>query len=53
MALAKELCVTPAQLVLAWLLHQGQDIFPIPGTRRTGRIDENASAAKIKLDPAT
>jgi len=52
MALAQELDVTPAQLALAWLLHQGQDIFPIPGTRLTDRIDENARAAKIKLDPA-
>jgi aryl-alcohol dehydrogenase-like predicted oxidoreductase len=51
--LARELDVTPAQLALAWLLHQGQDIFPIPGTRRRGRIDVNADAAKIKLDPAT
>ena len=53
MDLARELEVTPAQLALAWLLHQGQDIFPIPGTRRIDRIDENASAAKIKLVPAT
>lgn len=52
MDLAQELDVTPAQLALAWLLHQGQDIFPIPGTRRTERIDENARAAKIMLDPA-
>jgi aryl-alcohol dehydrogenase-like predicted oxidoreductase len=52
MDLARELDVTPAQLALAWLLHQGQDIFPIPGTRRTERINENARAAKIKLDPA-
>ena len=52
MDLARELDVTPAQLVLAWLLHQGQDIFPIPGTRRMERIDENAGAAKIELDPA-
>ncbi|MGW8187525.1 MAG: aldo/keto reductase, partial [Desulfobacterales bacterium] len=51
--LARELEVTPARLALSWLLHQGHDIFPIPGTRRTGRIDENAGAAKIKLDPAT
>lgn len=53
MEVARELDVTPAQLALAWLLHQGQDIFPIPGTRRTERIDENARAAKIKLDPAS
>ncbi|MGH8528199.1 MAG: aldo/keto reductase [Gammaproteobacteria bacterium] len=43
--------MTPAQLALAWLLHQGQDIFPIPGTRRAERIDENAKAADIRLEP--
>jgi aryl-alcohol dehydrogenase-like predicted oxidoreductase len=47
--LAKELGVTPAQLALAWLLHQGQDIFPIPGTRSADRVDENAKAADIQL----
>ncbi|MFN9694527.1 MAG: aldo/keto reductase [Synechococcaceae cyanobacterium] len=47
--LAEELGVTPAQLALAWLLHQGQDIFPIPGTRRADRVDENAKAADIQL----
>lgn len=52
MAMATELGVTPAQLALAWLLHKGPDIFPIPGTRRSGRIDENAHAADIVLDEA-
>lgn len=47
--MAKDLCVAPAQLALAWLLHQGEEIFPIPGTRRAERIDENAKAADIKL----
>jgi len=47
--LAEELGVTPAQLALAWLLHQGEDIFPIPGTRRADRVVENAKAADIKL----
>jgi aryl-alcohol dehydrogenase-like predicted oxidoreductase len=46
---AGELGVTPAQLALAWLLHQGRDIFPIPGTRRCERIDENAKAAGLEL----
>ncbi|MGE5247760.1 MAG: aldo/keto reductase, partial [Verrucomicrobiota bacterium] len=50
MHLASELDVTPAQLALAWLLHQGQDIFPIPGTRRSERVDENANAAHIHLN---
>jgi aryl-alcohol dehydrogenase-like predicted oxidoreductase len=53
MQIAKELDVTPAQLALAWLLHQGTDIFPIPGTRRPGRIEENASAADIRLNEET
>jgi aryl-alcohol dehydrogenase-like predicted oxidoreductase len=51
MAIANELGVTPAQLALAWLLHQGQDVFPIPGTRRVERIEENAKAADIRLTP--
>jgi aryl-alcohol dehydrogenase-like predicted oxidoreductase len=40
---------TPAQLALAWLLHQGEDVAPIPGTRRVERIEENAAAAEIEL----
>jgi aryl-alcohol dehydrogenase-like predicted oxidoreductase len=40
---------TPAQLALAWLLHQGDDIVPIPGTRKVERLDENAGAARIAL----
>ncbi len=43
---------TPAQLALAWLLHQGDDIVPIPGTRRTSRLDENAAATQIALTSA-
>jgi aryl-alcohol dehydrogenase-like predicted oxidoreductase len=43
---------TPAQLALAWLLAQGPDIVPIPGTRRIARLDENAGAAHIRLDDA-
>ena len=42
---------TPAQLVLAWLLHQGKDIVPIPGTKRRERFDENLAALKIRLTP--
>ena len=41
---------TPAQLALAWLLAQGEDIVPIPGTRRIERLDENAQAVFIALD---
>jgi len=40
---------TPAQLALAWLLHQAPDIVPIPGTRSIARLDENAAAADVKL----
>lgn len=53
MRIAQELNITPAQLALAWLLHQGQDIFPIPGTRRPERIDENAKASDIRLNDET
>jgi aryl-alcohol dehydrogenase-like predicted oxidoreductase len=53
MDLARELRVTPAQLALAWLLHQGPDIVPIPGTRRPARVEENARAATVQLAPQT
>lgn len=48
--LARELGVAPAQLALAWLLSRGSDVFPIPGTRRRSRVDENAAAADLHLD---
>ena len=47
--IARERGCTPAQLALAWLLHQGEDIVPIPGTRRIERLEENAAAARLKL----
>jgi aryl-alcohol dehydrogenase-like predicted oxidoreductase len=47
--IAAEKGCTPAQLALAWLLHQGPDIVPIPGTRRIERLDENAAATRIEL----
>lgn len=40
---------TPAQVSLAWVLAQGSDIIPIPGTKSTTRMDENAAAALLKL----
>ncbi|RZL35973.1 MAG: aldo/keto reductase [Rubrivivax sp.] len=49
-ALAEEWSYTPAQLALAWLLSQGDDIVPIPGTRSIARLDENARAAHIHFD---
>ncbi len=48
-AIAQARGCTPAQLALAWLLGQGDDIVPIPGTRRITRLDENAGAAAIVL----
>jgi aryl-alcohol dehydrogenase-like predicted oxidoreductase len=48
-AIAKERGCTPAQLALAWLLHQGEDIVPIPGTRSVSRLEENAAATKVEL----
>jgi aryl-alcohol dehydrogenase-like predicted oxidoreductase len=47
--LAAEKGVTPGQLALAWVLHQGDDIVPIPGTKRRKYLEENAAAAEIEL----
>jgi aryl-alcohol dehydrogenase-like predicted oxidoreductase len=47
--IAEEVGCTPAQLALAWLLRQGDDVAPIPGTRRPRRVEENAAAADIEL----
>jgi aryl-alcohol dehydrogenase-like predicted oxidoreductase len=47
--IAQKKGITPAQLALAWLLHQGQDIVPIPGTKRRARLEENCAAADIAL----
>ena len=48
-AIASEKGCTPAQLALAWLLAQGPDIIPIPGTRSRRRLEENAGAVSFKL----
>ncbi len=48
-ALATEKSITVTQLALAWLLAQGEDIVPIPGTRKPQRTEENAAAADIQL----
>jgi aryl-alcohol dehydrogenase-like predicted oxidoreductase len=48
--LAREKGITPAQLVLAWLLAQGPDLVPIPGTKRKHRVDENLGALDVTLD---
>ena len=42
----------PAQIALAWLLHKGQDIVPIPGTKRRNYLEENIAAEKVRLDAA-
>jgi aryl-alcohol dehydrogenase-like predicted oxidoreductase len=48
-AVAAEAGATPAQIALAWLLAQGEDIAPIPGTRRVARAEENTAADGIEL----
>jgi aryl-alcohol dehydrogenase-like predicted oxidoreductase len=48
-AVAAEAGATPAQIALAWLLAQGNDIAPIPGTRRVARVEENTAADSIQL----
>ncbi len=48
-AVAAEASATPAQIALAWLLAQGDDIAPIPGTRRVARVEENTAADGIEL----
>jgi aryl-alcohol dehydrogenase-like predicted oxidoreductase len=50
---AAQLQITPAQLALAWLLHRGDDVVPIPGTRTPAHLDENLAAADVALDAAT
>ncbi|MFJ2094711.1 aldo/keto reductase [Streptomyces sp. NPDC087901] len=48
-AIGAEVGATPAQTALAWLLTRGDDIAPIPGTRRIARVEENTAAAAIEL----
>ncbi|WP_027346935.1 aldo/keto reductase [Hamadaea tsunoensis] len=49
-AVADQVGATPAQVALAWLLAQGGDVVPIPGTRRADRVAENVAAADVQLD---
>ncbi|GAA5190534.1 aldo/keto reductase [Rugosimonospora acidiphila] len=51
-AVAAETGATPAQVAIAWLLAQGDDIAPIPGTKAVSRLEENAGAAGITLSAA-
>ncbi|HEX6036912.1 aldo/keto reductase [Longimicrobium sp.] len=48
-SLAREKGVTPSQLALAWVLAQGDDVVPIPGTKRVKYLEENAGAADVEL----
>ncbi|MET7696497.1 aldo/keto reductase [Streptomyces sp. NPDC005485] len=51
-AVAGEVGATPAQVAIAWLLAQGEDIAPIPGTKRVSRIEENCAADDVELTAA-
>jgi aryl-alcohol dehydrogenase-like predicted oxidoreductase len=59
--MARDKGVKPSQLALAWVLTQGDDIVPIPGTKRVSRLEENVAADGVtlsadqlaKLDSAT
>jgi aryl-alcohol dehydrogenase-like predicted oxidoreductase len=50
--LAAELGITQGQLALAWVLARGDDVVPIPGTRRTAYLEQNVAADDIVLDPS-
>jgi aryl-alcohol dehydrogenase-like predicted oxidoreductase len=50
-SVAQEKKCTPSQLALAWLLAQGDDIVPIPGTKRVKYLEENAASVQIRLTP--
>lgn len=49
--LARERKCTPSQLALAWVLARGEDVLPIPGTKRTRYLEENVAAVQIRLSP--
>ncbi|WP_036554756.1 aldo/keto reductase [Nocardiopsis sp. CNT312] len=50
-AVAEQAGATPGQVALAWIVAQGGDIAPIPGTRRVARVEENAGADTVELPP--
>ncbi len=50
-AIAQDVGATPAQVALAWLLAQGDDVAPIPGTKRVSRLEENVAADRVQLTP--
>jgi len=49
--IAAELHARPGQIALAWILHRGEDLVPIPGTKRRKYLEENAAAAEVRLAP--
>jgi aryl-alcohol dehydrogenase-like predicted oxidoreductase len=49
--MAKRKGVTAAQLALAWVMARGDDVVPIPGTKRVARLEDNAGAADVQLTP--
>ena len=51
--LAKDVGCTPAQLAIAWLLHRGEHIIPIPGTTSVANLAEDLDAANVTLNPST
>jgi len=51
-AIAARKGITASQLALAWVLAKGDDVVPIPGTKRRKYLEENAAAATVKLSPA-
>ncbi len=48
--IAREIGATPAQVALAWLLAQGDDVVPIPGTKKVSRLEENVAADALVLE---
>ena len=52
-AIAQEVGCSLAQLAIAWLLHQGEDIIPIPGTTSVAHLQDDLGAVDVRLDAAT
>ena len=50
-ALAAEKGATPGQVAIAWVLAQGDDVVPIPGTKRVAYLEENEAASELELTP--
>jgi len=50
--IASKMGITPGQLALAWVVAQGDDVVPIPGTKRVRFLEENVAASRVRLTPA-